>query len=64
MVGAEDSFEYSEDLKDWTQLVLSEQGVDVRIDLVADGSVETRSLVVQLSEDAETAFVRRKVKAE
>ncbi|MDQ8197123.1 hypothetical protein QEH56_03140 [Pelagicoccus enzymogenes] len=64
MVGAEDSLEYSEDLKDWTQLVLSEQGADVRIDLVADGSVETRSLVVQLSEDAETAFVRRKVKAE
>ncbi|MBD5778516.1 hypothetical protein IEN85_03355 [Pelagicoccus sp. NFK12] len=64
MVGVDDSFEYSENLKVWTRVAVTEESSDDRVDLEADGSVETRNLVVQLSHDVDTAFVRRRVEVE
>ncbi|MDQ8188393.1 hypothetical protein, partial [Pelagicoccus sp. SDUM812002] len=65
MVGVEDGFEYSEDLRDWTELSGFAAPVsDSQVEIVSDVSVEERRLVVSLSEDVEAAFVRRIAKEE
>ncbi|MDQ8188493.1 hypothetical protein, partial [Pelagicoccus sp. SDUM812002] len=65
MVGVEDGFEYSEDLRDWTELSgLAAPVSDSQVEIGSDGSVEERRLVVSLSEEVETAFVRRRVRGE
>ncbi|MDQ8181405.1 hypothetical protein [Pelagicoccus sp. SDUM812005] len=65
MVGVEDGFEYSEDLREWTELSsVSVPVLDSQIKMDSDGLVEERRLVVQLDGEVEVAFVRRRATAE